>query len=474
MSPQDKPQPLHFVVIVLGDLGRSPRMQYHVLSLLELGDHVRVSFVGYTGEALVDALEGFPNNNRLDVIRFEVPSPPAYLTKYRLLYFLWRLVTLSLWLLWKLLVSVRSSTHQNNSHDDQDQVTCILVQNPPATPLLLIALLFTRIKGLTQKKRPRLVIDWHNLGFSMLQGGSLRRIAKAFEFQIAPFADGHLSVTAAMKDFLLRETNINDNSISVLYDCPPSMFTSLELSEQHDVMQKLHQELCSALPRSWNLHSLDTQIETILTAKTGDQSYEPRRGRPALVTSSTSWTADEDFGILLEALLILDDTIHTKASTLKVLVAITGKGPLKEFYEQKISQLKLSSVAVQTVWLEPSDYPRLLACADLGISLHTSTSGLDLPMKVLDLAGCQVPVCALDFDCLSELVLDKHNGRTFKTASELADQLWSLLSPLADKANAANHSYGDLAVYAQNLKGRRRWQENWTQNALPILLGQQP
>lgn len=31
---------LHFVVIVLGDVGRSPRMQYHALSLLQAGHHV--------------------------------------------------------------------------------------------------------------------------------------------------------------------------------------------------------------------------------------------------------------------------------------------------------------------------------------------------------------------------------------------------------------------------------------------------
>ena len=38
----------HIVVLVLGDVGRSPRMQYHALSLLENGHYV--TLVGYAGE----------------------------------------------------------------------------------------------------------------------------------------------------------------------------------------------------------------------------------------------------------------------------------------------------------------------------------------------------------------------------------------------------------------------------------------
>ena len=64
-----------------------------------------------------------------------------------------------------------------------------------------------------------------------------------------------------------------------------------------------------------------------------------------------------------------------------LLIVVTGRGPQKAMYEAQMQQLCLKHVAFRTVWLEASDYPLLLGSADLGISLHTSSSGLDLPMK---------------------------------------------------------------------------------------------
>ena len=114
-----------------------------------------------------------------------------------------------------------------------------------------------------------------------------------------------------------------------------------------------------------------------------------------------------------------------------------------------------------------------MACADLGVSLHTSTSGMDLPIKILDYFGCEVPVCAYQFECLHELVQDNVNGRTFTTAPQLATLLWELLSPLQDKHknSVGNHDFGDLKRYSLQIQGRALWSENWPKYAKPLLEG---
>lgn len=66
----------------------------------------------------------------------------------------------------------------------------------------------------------------------------------------------------------------------------------------------------------------------------------------------------------------------------RLLILVTGKGPQKTMYLEKMRGLNLRRVAFRTLWLDPGDYPLLLGCCDAGVSLHTSSSGLDLPMKV--------------------------------------------------------------------------------------------
>lgn len=513
---------LHVVVIVLGDIGRSPRMQYHTSSLLQEG-HV-VSLIGYKGEALIPELEEAQHSDsssaasRLQVIRFQVPKLPALLERSLIFYFCWRIAALTFYLAVALAqVSTPSGGRKSKKENNQTPskihhtfVHCVLVQNPPALPLLWVAHCYCRIQRWRQSRQdentakmlfphaPALIIDWHNLGFSMLgKTGFLTRILHRYEKWMAPKAQGHLCVTQIMKDFLLEDMlsasrTDSDCNLNVLYDCPPPFFQPLSSPDvEHELMTRLHSQLCLASPKSWydslaDFQTLFTERRPLATAtkneNTSNESmYQARRGRPALIISSTSWTPDEDFNIFLEALLLLDERITMQQSALKVMVIVTGKGPQRSMYQQRISKLPFRHVAITTLWLEMKDYPTLIACADLTVSLHTSTSGLDLPMKLLDSFGCHVPALAYKYEALLVEPLLKHDlhGCLFEHHLELAEQLFWLLQPLAKapymQQSTPPHSFGELDRYSVALAkrqsdGKHGWHENWKEHALPVLL----
>jgi len=431
----------HVMVIVLGDVGRSPRMQYHAASLLQHG-HI-VSLVGYTGESLIPELQTPANNtkNQLKVIRFEPYRP--HFVRLKPLYLLLRFVGL-----------VHGLCHALFMQQQHQVPKCVLVQNPPSIPLLFIAYLYCRYHG------AGLVIDWHNLGYTMFDDNTpsiIRKIAKWYELKMAPFANGHLCVTLAMKQWLIANCCIpDDTDITVVRDCPPQFFGPTPLKVQHELLQRI--PLLST--------TASTKQSTLLTTMTCNGTIISNVNRPAFIVSSTSWTPDEDFSILLEALVQLNQlmlTTSTKTTTRfsRVVVVVTGKGPQKQMYETKIKSLNLQYISILTMWLEASDYPLLIGCADLGVSLHTSTSGLDLPMKVLDFLGSNVPVCAVAYPCLQELVHDGINGRIFYTGNELARQLFDLL--LLPNNNT-------LEQMKHNIRDMTRWNENWDEHAQPVIL----
>ncbi len=120
----------HVIVIVMGDLGRSPRMNYHALSLLEHGH--RVTLIGYEGEDIMPQLK--LHGTLLDVIRFSPYKPPSILRRIKILlpfYYLLR----ALGLFNSLCSALRNIEMQSD---------CLLVQNPPSLPLLMVSYLFNQ------------------------------------------------------------------------------------------------------------------------------------------------------------------------------------------------------------------------------------------------------------------------------------------------------------------------------------------
>ncbi|XP_072275267.1 chitobiosyldiphosphodolichol beta-mannosyltransferase [Pyxicephalus adspersus] len=264
--------------------------------------------------------------------------------------------------------------------------------------------------------------------------------------------------------FIISMTNVNQTKVflfifscfycraDTLYDTPALIFKETPIELQHQLFMKLAKDYAPFEARSeYDKSEFEKSVFTELNRKSDIVKYNV--GRPALLISSTSWTEDEDFSVLLRALQAThgthkdtwprQDIILQTVCSLVVLkksyfpnttpirfyhscflfCLSTGKGPLKEYYCKLIKELQLQNIHICTPWLEAEDYPVLLGSADLGVCLHKSSSGLDLPMKVVDMFGCCLPVCAVNFKCLPELVKHKENGLIFEDSKELAEQL---------------------------------------------------
>uniref|UniRef100_A0A803W723 Chitobiosyldiphosphodolichol beta-mannosyltransferase n=1 Tax=Ficedula albicollis TaxID=59894 RepID=A0A803W723_FICAL len=242
-------------------------------------------------------------------------------------------------------------------------------------------------------------------------------IAKWYEKLFGRLSDYNLCVTDAMKKDLWLNFKIK---AVTLYDKPASYFKETPLDLQHNLYMKLAKDYEPFRPRA----ARGSAGPSAFTERDGSSGAVLKaRPRPALLISSTSWTEDEDFSVLLRALEDYERFIKEGAKLPALVCVITGKGPLKDYYNGLIQKLDLKHVQICTPWLEAEDYPLLLGSADLGVCLHKSSSGLDLPMKVVDMFGCCLPVCAIHFECLHELVKHNENGLIFRDSQELAEQL---------------------------------------------------
>ncbi len=150
------------------------------------------------------------------------------------------------------------------------------------------------------------------------------------------------------------------------------------------------------------------------------------------------------------------------------MILVTGDGARRAEFERRFAGLPARRIQLRARWLEPDDYPRVVGSADLGLCLHRSSSGLDIPMKVADLFGAGVPVCALDYGaCLAERVRHGDNGLLFSTGPPARRRA---VRPVRDVSRRIRSCSTGCAP-ARASRARPTWEEGWAREAKPVLLG---
>jgi beta-1,4-mannosyltransferase len=315
----------------------------------------------------------------------------------------------------------------------------VLVQNPPAFPTFAVTWWSLRRKGV------RFFIDWHNLGYTLLR---LRlghwhpaiRLARWLERRDARRVEANLCVSRGLAAFL--ESRFGVTNAHVLYDRPASAFVPIERGDRERHRQALFARL--------GIHA-----ETV-----------------GFVVCPTSWTEDEDFDVIIDAVVRLEHRIRGWEAAGRdrrfpdLVVLVTGDGERRAEFERRFAGLPARRIQLRARWLEPEDYPRVVGSADLGLCLHRSSSGLDIPMKIADLFGAGVPVLALDYGaCLAERVRHGDNGLLFSTAEQLADILFDLF-----ESYPADQKRLERLRAGARKSSRPTWEEGWAREARPVFL----
>ncbi|KAK6430315.1 mannosyltransferase, partial [Oleoguttula sp. CCFEE 5521] len=138
--------PTSVQVVVLGDIGRSPRMQYHALSIAAHGG--KVSLVGYIDSDVHPGIEASRFIDVIPIARF----PSTLQTDNKLLF----LLLAPLKVLHQVLSLYTALSYKTPASN------WTLVQNPPSIPTLAVA------RVICFFRKTKLVIDWHNFGYSIL------------------------------------------------------------------------------------------------------------------------------------------------------------------------------------------------------------------------------------------------------------------------------------------------------------------
>jgi beta-1,4-mannosyltransferase len=397
------------LVLVQGELAQSPRMLNHARVLCEEGSDV--TLVGYD---LLPVPEDIATSQRISVRRIS-RNGAERLDSVPLIFYLlvaaFRAAHATLRLAWVLLAM-------------KGRFDVAIVQNPPALPALPLALVAARTRG------ARLIVDWHSrtaamLGLRLGRRHAVVRVVNRLEGWLARRAADHLAVSDAMREDLRERFGVE---AAVLHDRPRLKHRTLNAEQRVAVVRRaLIARRVAAMP--------DDAI---------------------VMVSPTSFSADEDMDMLLDALSLVARRLPARP----ILLFATGYGPLRARFEVRARKIATSKLRIVTGWLPEPLYRDLLRAADLGISMHRSASGVDLPMKVVDMIEAGLPAAVFDYGpCLSELVPPVLKSFMFTDVDGLAGRLGELL----DGPKLA-------LLHAQMMdESGALWGEEWRRVALPLI-----
>ena len=435
--------PFNVAVLVVGDLNRSPRMLNHCIALTEAFPNINeISLIGYNGG---DIRSDISNNSKIKqyhihqgINRFLRKLPRFFFIFVALIKII--LQTLSLtWILFRI-----------------PKFKFLILQNPPGIPSMLICWIMCKFRG------AKFIIDWHNYGYTILKVNNrpnfIVKMACKYEKYLGRKSDLNFCVSQAEKRDLKKEFNVE---AICLPDRPvKGLFKFLNQEEANNLYKNYPNELYSLI---------DSHLP------------ENKNNKPIVMISSTSWTPDEDFSMLLDSFIKTEEMIKesiedkskkniyniTEDKIKKILFLITGRGPMRDKFMEKVAEANLKFFDVKSIWLESDDYPKLLSLVDLGVSLHYSSSGIDLPMKVVDMfSGC-LPVASVYYETINELVKENINGFLFKNSKDLAKILKNVIIEIS-----ATGKCEKIDKFRENLHkelDKNDWVSQWIQRVPPAL-----
>ncbi|KAI3931915.1 hypothetical protein MKW98_012325 [Papaver atlanticum] len=256
-------------VVVLGDIVRSPRMQYHALSLARQA-FLEVDIVAYGGS---DPHAAILENRSIRIHKMTQLQVPHGLPK--MLYpviLLCKALTQFFMLLWFLCYKIPAPD-------------VFIVQNPPSVPTLVA------VKWDSWLRHSAIIVDMHNFGYTLLglsmgRSSPFVKVYRWIEKHYGKIADGSLCVTQAMQHDWLRTGKskqlcymISHQIFFILLHLRRGTRLSKDISHPHgfrDFVSAGYKEMDGNVV---NENTFTYQVDSDIRLKSG---------RPVLVVSSTS------------------------------------------------------------------------------------------------------------------------------------------------------------------------------------------